>query len=134
MTTLSTAARRGDLKVEVYTPGACRGGEIVLIGGQEAKQPSTKGSLVFRFPLARGYPEGTTVRPLNEDEFLQSEGERLCLYRRGAEDDAHFVCYVDLMERETPGRAEDQGETYDRAYAEDLEERIQKIVEARLAS
>ena len=72
---------------------------MVLIGGQEAKTVVSKGSLVLRFPMERDYPEGTAVRPLNEDEFLQTEGERLCLYRRGPEDDVRFVCYVDLMER-----------------------------------
>ena len=74
------------------------------------------------------------MRPLSEDEFLQAEGERLCLYRRSAEDDIHFVCYVALVERETPRRVEDHDETQDRIYAEDLEERIRRIVEARLAA
>ena len=65
-----------------------------------------KGSLVFRLPLERDYPEGTIARPLDENEFLQAEGDRLCVYRRGQEDDIHFVCYVDLLERSTPERAD----------------------------
>ena len=70
----------------------CRIGEVVLIGGQEAKTVINKGSVVFRFPLERDYPEGTVVRPLEDNEFLQAEGERLCLYKRGQEDDIHFIC------------------------------------------
>ena len=83
VTKLLAAARRGDTKVEVESPEACRIGEVVLMGGQEAKTVINKGSLVFRFPLERDYPEGTVVRPLEDNEFLQAEGERLCLYRRG---------------------------------------------------
>ena len=33
-----------------------------------------KGRLVFRFPLKKDYPEGTIVRPLAENEFLQADG------------------------------------------------------------
>ena len=72
-------------RCEVYVPEVCRVGEIVLIGGQEAKTVVTKGSLIFRFPLERDYPEGTAVRPLTDDAFLQAEGDQLCLYRKGAE-------------------------------------------------
>ena len=115
MTKLSAAARRGDTKVEVHWLEVCRVGEGVLIGGQEAKTVINKGSLVFRFPLERDYPEGTIVRPLDENEFLQAEGERLCLYRRGSEDDVNFVCYVDLMERVVPGRGDVPDEEQDRA-------------------
>ena len=74
------------MKVEVYTSEACRVGEIVLIGGQEAKTVLYKGSLVLRFPLERNL---ITVRSLSEDEFLQAEGERLCLYRRRTDADIH---------------------------------------------
>ena len=93
-----------------------------------------KGSLVFRFPLERDYPEGTIVRPLTENEFLQAEGDGLCVYRRGQEDDIHFVCYVDLLERSTPERADPEDDAQDRAYAEDLEARIQQIMDAREAT
>ena len=31
----------------------------------------SKGSLVFRAPLERDYLEGTTIRPMQDDEFLQ---------------------------------------------------------------
>ena len=51
MTTLSTAARKCEFKVEVCTPDVCRVGEIVLVGGQEAKTVVNKDSLFFRFPL-----------------------------------------------------------------------------------
>ena len=102
VTKLSVAARKGDTRVEVDSPEACRVGEVVLLGEREAKMVIDEGSLVFRFPLERDYPEGTIARPLAENEFLQAEGDRLCVYRRGQEDDIHFVCYVDLLERSTP--------------------------------
>ena len=101
MTRLSAAAQQGDIKVEVHSPEVRRIGEVVLIGGQEAKTVVNKGSLVFPFPLERDNPEGTIVRPLEENEFLQVERERLCLYRRGPENNVHVVCYVDLMERDS---------------------------------
>ena len=44
------------------------------------------------------------------------------------------MCYVDLMERSTPERADATDEVQGRAYAEDLEERIQRIVDARAAT
>ena len=103
MTTFTCAgARKGDVKVEVYTTEIRRVEEIVLIGGQEAK---TVVSLIFR-----DYPMGTAVRPMTDDEFLQTEGEPLCLYAgKGTEEDIQFVGYVDLMERQIPRRAEDEG-------------------------
>ena len=134
MTKPSAAARKGDTKVEVESSEACRVGEVVLIGEREAKMVVDKGSLVFPLPLERDYPEGTIVRLLEENEFLQAEGDRLCLYRRSHEDDIHFVCYVDLIERSTPERADPTDEAQDRAYAEDLEARIQRIMDAREAT
>ena len=102
MTRLSAAARKGDLRVEVESPDVCRVGEVVLIGEQEAKMVVDKGSLVFRFPIEGNYPEGTVIRPLAENEFIQSEGDRLCVYRRGPDDDVYYVCRVDLLEGVTP--------------------------------
>ena len=60
MTKLSTAARRGDTRVEVESPDVCRVGEVVLLGEQEAKMVIDKGSLVFPeleeiWPI-HGYP------------------------------------------------------------------------------
>ena len=74
------------------------------------------------------------IRPLEDNEFLQAEGERLCLYRRGQEDDVHFICYVDLMERSTPERGDVTDKAQDRAHAEDLDERIQRIIDAQVAT
>ena len=133
VTKLSAAARKGDVRVEVDSPEACRIGEVFLIGEQEAKTVINKGSLIFRFPLERNYPEGTVVRPLEDNEFLQAEGDRLCVNRRGPDDDIHFICYVDLM-RSTPERAGPTDEAQDQAYAEDLDERIQRIIDARVAA
>ena len=134
MTRLSVAARKGDLRAEVESPDVCRVGEVVLLGEQEAKMVVDKGSLVFRFPIERDYPEGTVIRPLSENEFIQSEGDRLCVYRRGPDDDIHYVCRVDLLERVTPERGGEFDEAQEHAYEEDLEARIQRIIEAREAA
>ena len=47
MTTLSTAARRGNMKIEVHTLEVCCVGEIVVIGGKRQRQLSRK--RVWRF-------------------------------------------------------------------------------------
>ena len=133
-TRLSTAARKGDTRVEVDSPEACQIGEVVLLGEQEAKMVIDRGSLVFRFPLERDYPEGTIVRPMAENEFLQTEGDRLCVYRRTQEGDIHFVCHADLLERSTPERGGEVDDAQEHAYAEDLEARIQRIIDAREAT
>ena len=73
------------------------------------------------------------MRPLAENEFLQAEGERLCVYRRGPDDEIHFVCYVDLLERATPEKGGETDEAQEHAYAEDLEARIQRIIDTREA-
>ena len=64
---------------------------MVVLGEQEAKMVEGKGSLIFRFPIEGNYPEGTVIRPLADDEFLQPEGDRLCVYRKGPDDDIHYV-------------------------------------------
>ena len=133
-TRLAAAARKGNLRVEVESPEACRVGEVVLLGEREAKMVVDKGSLVFRFPLERDHLEGTIVRPLDENEIIQAEGDRLCIYRRGQDDDICFVCHVDLLERSIPERGDPEDEAQDRAYAEDLEARIQRIMDAREAT
>ena len=117
-TRLAAAARKGDFGVEVESPEACRVGEVLLLGEREAKMVVDKGSLVFRFPLERDHPEGTIVRPLDENEFIQAEGDRLCIYRRGQDDDIRFVCHVDLLERPIPQRGDLEDEAQDRAYVE----------------
>ena len=89
LTRLTAAAVKGDFRVEVEAPDAFRVGEVVVLGEQEAKMIVGKGSLIFRFPIERNCPEGTVIRPLADDEFLQSEGDHLCVYRRGPEDDIH---------------------------------------------
>ena len=74
------------------------------------------------------------VRPLADDEFLQAEGDRLCVYRRGSDDDVHYVCRVDLIERATPERASEGDEAQDHAYGDlELDARIQRLIEAREA-
>ena len=93
-----------------------------------------KGSLIFRFPIEKDYPEGTVIRPLADDEFLQSEGDHLCVYRRGSDDDIHYVCRVDLIERVNPERVSEVDEAQEHAYGEgDLEARVRRIIEAREA-
>ena len=115
MTRLTTAAWKGDLRVEVESPDTFHVGEVVLLGEQEAKMVIDKGSLIFRFPIERDYPEGTVIRPLAENEFIQSEGDRLCVYRRGPDDDIHYVCRVDLMERVNSERASEVDEAQEHA-------------------
>ena len=80
--------------MEVEDSGFCRVGEIVLIGGQEARTVISKSSLIFRSPLPVDYPEGTTVRHLRDNEFLQLQGEDLYVYARDLEGGVHFVCCV----------------------------------------
>ena len=106
----------------------------MLLGEQEAKMVIDKGSLVFRFPIERDYPAGTVIRPLSEIEFIQSEGDHLCVYRRGPDDDIHYACHVDLLERVTPERGGEVDEAQEHAYEEDLEARIQRVIEAREAA
>ena len=125
MTRLTAAARKGDLRVEVESSDVCPVGEVVLLGEQEAKMVVDKGSLIFRFPIESDYPEGTVIRPLAENEFIQSEGDRLCVYRRGSDDDIHYVCRVDLMERATPERVSEIDEAQEHAYGDlELEARV----------
>ena len=134
LTKLTAAATKGDLRVEVAAPEAFRVGEVVVLGEREAKMVVGKGSLIFRFPIEGNYPEGTVVRPLADDEFLQAEGDRLCVYRRGTDDDIHYVCRVDLIERVTPERASESDEAQDHAYGDlELDARIQRLIEAREA-
>ena len=73
------------------------------------------------------------IQPLAENEFIRSEGDRLCVYRRGPDDDIHYVCRVDLLERVTPERVSEVDDAQEHAYEEDLEARIQRIIEAREA-
>ena len=107
----------------------------MLIGGQEARTVLSKSSLIFRSPLQIDYLEGTVVRHLRDNEFLQLEGENLYVYARGPEGENHFVCGVDMIQRETPERAEDGDEDLqDQAYADDLDQRVQRAVDARLSA
>ena len=134
LTKLTAAATKGDLRVEVAAPDAFRVGEVVVLGELEAKMVVGKGSLIFRFPIEGNYPEGTVIRPLADDEFLQSESDRLCVYRRGPEDDIHYVCRVDLMERANTERASEGDEAQEHAYGDlELDARIQRLLEARKA-
>ena len=134
LTKLTAAAMKGDLRVEVAAPDAFHVGEVVVLGEQEAKMVIGKGSLIFRFPIEGNYPEGTVIRPLADDEFLQAEGDRLCVYRRGMDDDVHYVCRVDLIERAAPERASEGDEAQDHAYGDlELDARIQRLIEAREA-
>ena len=134
LTKLTAAATKGDLRVEVSAPEVFHVGEVVVVGEQEAKMVVGKGSLIFRFPIEGNYPEGTVIRPLSDDEFIQLEGDRLCVYRKGPDDDIHYVCRVDLMERANPDRASEGDEAQDHAYGDlELDARIQRLIEAREA-
>ena len=119
-TRLTQAARKGDSRVEVEDSSFCRIGEIVLIGGQEARTVLGKSNLIFKTPLEGEYPEGTTVRHLRENEYLQLDGEDVYVYARNAEGESHLVCCVDLIHRESPERAEERDDLRDQVYSDDL--------------
>ena len=84
--------RRGDPKAEVSDADVCRVGEVVLIGGKEAWTVISKSSLIFRVPLDSEHPEGTTVKHIRDNEFLQIEGEDLYVYARDLEGNVHVQC------------------------------------------
>ena len=126
-TRLTVAARKGDSKVEVADSGFGRVGEIVLIGGQEARTVIGKSRLIFRSPLQMDYPEGATVGHLRDNEFLQLEGEDLHVYARDLDGRIHFVC-------SSPERAEERDDLQDQVYSDDLDQRVQRAVDARLAA
>ena len=134
MTRLSKVARRGDLRIDVEESDFCKVGEIVLIGGQEARTVMGKSSLIFKVPLNGEYPEGTTVRTLRENEFLQLDGEQVYVYAQDLEGQSHMVCGVDLVHQAPPEWAEERDEVQDQAYSDDLDQRVRRAVDARMAA
>ena len=133
-TRLTEAARKGDLRVEVEDTEFCRVGEIVLIGGHEARPVLGKSSLIFKVPLDGDYPEGTAVRTLRDNELLQVDGENVYVYERKPDGESHLVCGVDLTYRASPEWAEERDDIQDQVYSDDLDQRVQRAVEARLAA
>ena len=131
---LTKVARKGDLRIEVEDTEFCRVGEIVLIGGQEARTVLGKSSLIFKVPLDREYPEGTAVRTLKENEFLQVDGENVYVYEQKPDGATQLVCGVDLTYRASPEWAEERDEVQDQVYSDDLDQRVQRAVEARLGT
>ena len=71
--TLHEDARKGDKRVEASSSDICQTGEIVIIGGKEARTAMGKESLIFRFPLEHDHPQGVVVRPMANEEFLREE-------------------------------------------------------------
>ena len=134
MTRLSKVAKRGDLRINVEDSDFCKVGEIVLIGGQEARTVMGKSSLIFKVPLDGEYPEGTTVRTLRENEFLQLDGEDVYVYARDPEGCSHMVCGVDLTHRATPEWADEKDDIQEQVYSDDLDQRVQRAVDARMAT
>ena len=133
-TRLTKVARKGDLRIEVEDPEFCRVGEIVLVGGQEARTVLGKSSLIFKVPLDGEYPEGTAVRTLRENEFLQVDGENVYVYEQMPDGATHVVCGVDLTYRASPEWAEERDDVQDQVYSDDLDQRVQRAVEARLGA
>ena len=134
VTRLTKAARKRDLRVDVEDNDFCRVGEIVFIGGQEARTVMGKSSLIFKVPLDGEYPEGTTVRTLRENEFLQVDGEGVYVYARDLDGQSHMVCGVDLTHRASPEWAEERDDVQDQVYSDDLDQRVQRAVDARMAA
>ena len=130
-TRLTKVARKGDLRIEVEDTEFCRVGEIVLVGGQEARTVLGKSSLIFKVPLDGEYPEGTAVRTLRENEFLQVDGENVYVYEQMQEGTTHMVCGVDLTYRASPEWAEERDDVQDQVYSDDLDQRVQRAIEAR---
>ena len=81
-TRLTKVARKGDSRIEVEDTEFCRVGEIVFIGGQEGRTVLGKSSLIFKVPLDGDYPEGTVVRTLRDNKFLQVDGENVYVYEQ----------------------------------------------------
>ena len=102
MTTLAAEARKGDVKVEVYTSDKGEWERLSsLVGKRHGPSSATEAS--FFDSLGLGISDnlaGIVVRPMTEDEFLQVEEDRLCLYRNGIEGDIHFVCYNSIQQFE----------------------------------
>ena len=46
----------------------------------------------------------------------------------------HFVCCVDMIERDFSERAEERDDLQDQVYSDDLDQRVQRAVDARLAA
>ena len=93
-----------------------------------------KSSLIFKAPLDGEYPEGTIVPSLRDNEFLQLDGENVYVYARNADGESHLVCGVDLTYRATPEWAEERDDVQDQVYSDDLDQRVQRAVDARLAA
>ena len=134
MTRLSKVAKKGDYRVDVEDGDFCKVGEIVFIGGQEARTVMGKSSLIFKAPLDGEYPEGTTVRTLRENEFLQLDGENVYVYAQDPEGQSHMVCGVDLVQQVPPEWAEERDDVQDQVYSDDLDQRVQRAVDARMAA
>ena len=47
---------------------------------------------------------------------------------------AHLVCCVDMLQRENHERAEERDDIQDQVYSDDLDQRVQRAVDARLAA
>ena len=76
-TTLSEDARKGDKRAKVHSADIC-----------------------WIVPIRAGSSRwhcGET-----DEEFLREEEGRLRPYRKGSYEDIHFICYVDLLESNTP--------------------------------
>ena len=134
VTRLTKAARKGDLRVDVEDSDFCRVGEIVFIGGREARTVMGKSSLIFKVPLDGEYPEGTTMRTLRENEFLQLDGEDVYVYARDLDGQCHMVCGVDLTHRASPEWSEERDDVQDQVYSDDLDQRVQRAVDARMSA
>ena len=59
------------------------------------------------------YPEGTAVRTLRDNEFLQVDGENVYVYERNPDGESHLVCGVDLTYRASPEWAEERDDVQD---------------------
>ena len=74
------------------------------------------------------------MRTLRENEFLQLDGEHVYVYAQDLEGQSHMVCGVDLVHQAPPEWAEERDEVQDQAYSDDLDQRVRRAVDARMAA
>ena len=66
--------------------------------------------------------------------MVRLDGEDVYIYARNADGESHLVCCVDLTHRASPEWAEERDDVQDQAYSDDLDQRVQRALDVRLAA
>ena len=124
MTKLSIAARKGDTKVEVDSTDYVESEKLCFLENERRRWVIDKGSLVISISVGKRLPGRGRLRA----HWLRTSSSKPKVIVSVSidevnEDEIHFVCYVDVLERADPA-----DDAQDRACAEDLEARIQRIM------